>query len=272
MSIFEAIILGIVQGLTEFLPISSSGHLRIVPALFGWEDPGAAFTAVIQIGTMISILIFFWRDIVRIFRAWFRGLTDPVARMHHDSKMGWFVIIGTIPISVFGLLLQDQIETTARSLYLIGTMLIAVGLLMGVVDRYARHDRDLEATQLRDGILVGLAQALALIPGVSRSGITLTMGLGLGMNREAAARFSFLLSIPAIFLSGVYQLVDVLRNPSDLEFVPTLIASAVSLVVGYASIAFLLKFLQQHSTNVFVVYRVLLGVLILALVATGSIS
>jgi undecaprenyl-diphosphatase len=271
MDAFQAIVLGIVQGLTEFLPISSSAHLRIVPAFAGWEDPGAAFTAVTQLGTMAAVLLYFRRDLWSIANGWLAGLRDPRVRGTLDSRMGWYLIIGTIPIVIFGVIFSDQIETGARDLTLMGTTLIVLGLLLLAAERLARHDRELETVTRRDAILIGLAQAAALVPGVSRSGATLTAGLFLGFDRTAAARFSFLLSVPAVVLSGVYQLGDI-GGEGAVGAVPTTIATIFAFVSGYAAIAFLLRFLVTHTTAVFVVYRVALGILVLGLVATGVIS
>jgi undecaprenyl-diphosphatase len=274
VSWLEAIVLGVVQGLTEFLPISSSGHLRIVPALFGWEDPGAGFTAVIQIGTVAAVLIYFRRELWRITTTWLRSLRDPALRPTLDARMGWYVIVGTIPISILGLAFADQIETTARNLYLIGAMLIGFGLVMQVIDTTSRKVRSAEDAQMKDAIAVGFAQALALIPGVSRSGATISAGLLLGMNREAAARFSFLLSVPAIVLSGGYQFAKIVTGAeqTDAGLGALAVATVVSFVVGYAAIAFLLRYLARHSLGIFVWYRVVLGVLVIALAAAGTIS
>jgi undecaprenyl-diphosphatase len=271
VSALEAIILGIVQGLTEFLPISSTAHLRIVPAFAGWEDPGAAFTAVTQLGTMAAVLLYFRHDLWRITRASLRALRDPAERSSLDARLGFYIIIGTIPIGVFGLLFADQIETGARSLTLIGCTLIALGLLLLLAERLASHEREIDSFTARDGIIMGFAQAAALVPGVSRSGATLTAGLFLGFERRAAARYSFLLSVPAVVLSGVFELRKI-GEGEQAGAVPTAIATLAAFVVGYASIAFLLRWLANHSTAVFVVYRVALGVLVLSLVAAGTIE
>jgi undecaprenyl-diphosphatase len=274
VSVLEAIVLGITQGLTEFLPISSTAHLRIVPAFAGWEDPGAAFTAVTQLGTMTAVLLYFRGDLTRIARAWVRSLRDPAARRELDARLGWYIVLGTIPIGIFGLAFKDQIENGARDLYLIGIALIVLGLVLLVAERVARHDRPLEAITTRDGIVIGLAQALALVPGVSRSGATLTAGLFMGLDRTSAARFSFLLSIPAVVLSGLLEFVSIL-NGSDGEHVglgALAVATLLAFVVGYATIAFLLRYLSHHSTIVFVVYRVALGALVLVLASSGAIK
>ena len=273
MSIIEAIVLGIVQGLTEFLPISSTGHLRIVPAFLGWEDPGAAFTAVTQLGTMAAVLLYFRDDLWRIATAWLRGLRDPAARGTRDSRLGWYILLGTIPISIFGLAFRHQIESGARDLYLIGTALIVMGLVLLAAEQVGTRQRGMEDVETRDGVVMGLAQALALIPGVSRSGVTITAGLFLGLDRAAAARFSFLLSVPAVVLSGAFEMRDFVGDGGDSTGIPALaVATLLAFAVGYASIAFLLRFLASHSTYVFVVYRVALGSVVLALAAAGVIS
>jgi undecaprenyl-diphosphatase len=271
MDAFEAIVLGIVQGLTEFLPISSSGHLRIVPAFAGWEDPGAAFTAVIQLGTMAAVLVYFRRDLVNIARAWYAGLRDPAVRGTLDSRMGWYLIVGTIPIVIFGFAFDDAIEEDARSLTLIGTTLIVLGLLLLLAEAVGKRDREIETVTWRDSLLIGLAQSAALVPGVSRSGATITAGLFLGFDRAAAGRFSFLLSVPAVVLSGLYQLRDIGGEGAVGAF-PTILATVFSFISGYAAIAFLLRFLVTHTTAIFVVYRVVLGVVVLALAGANVID
>ena len=271
MSALEAIVLGIVQGLTEFLPVSSTAHLRIVPAFAGWEDPGAAFTAVTQLGTMAAVLLYFRHDLWRITVGFLAGLRDREARRTQDFRMGLYIILGTIPIGIFGFVFSDQIENGARNLTLIGCTLITLGLLLAMAEKVASHTRTLDTLNLRDGIIIGFAQACALVPGVSRSGATLTAGLFLGLERTAAARYSFLLSVPAVVLSGLFELRDI-GSGEGAEAVPTAIATLCAFVVGYASIAFLLRWLGNHSTAIFVVYRVGLGALVLILVATGTIS
>jgi undecaprenyl-diphosphatase len=274
VSLFEAIVLGITQGLTEFLPISSTAHLRIIPAFAGWEDPGAAFTAVTQLGTMAAVLLYFRADLARIARAWLRSLRDPAARREHDARLGWYIVLGTIPIGIFGIAFKDQIETGARDLYLIGVALIVLGFVLLAAERVGRKDREIKDITKRDGITVGFAQALALIPGVSRSGATISAGLFLGLDRTSAARFSFLLSVPAVVLSGLLEFVSIL-NGSDGEHVglgALAVATLLAFIVGYASIAFLLRYLSSHSTIVFVIYRVALGALVLVLVSSGTIK
>ena len=271
MDALQAIVLGIVQGLTEFLPISSSGHLRIVPALFGWEDPGAAFTAVIQLGTMAAVLLYFRKDLWRIAVTWVRSLRRPELRQELDARMGWYIIAGTVPISILGLAFSDQIENEARNLYLIGTTLIVLGLILWIADRTSKRERDVTTVTLRDSVIVGCAQALALIPGVSRSGATITAGLLLGFDRASAARYSFLLSVPAVVLSGLFELRKI-GEEEGAGLGPTILATFFAFIVGYASIAFLLRWLTSHTMGIFVVYRVALGVLVLALAAAGAIA
>lgn len=275
MTWLQALVLGLVQGLTEFLPISSSGHLRIVSEIFFGTDAGASFTAVTQLGTEAAVLVFFGKDIVRIVAAWFRGLAHREHRGDLDYRMGWYVIVGTIPVGVLGFLFKDQIRTSARNLWLIATMLIVFALVIAAAERYGRKTRKLDELTLRDGIVMGSAQALALIPGVSRSGGTISAGLFLGLTREAAARYSFLLAIPAVVASGLFSLPDAFEpageglNASGAQL---LVATAVAFAVGYASIAWLLKFVVDHSMYWFVGYRIALGTLVLALLATGTIS
>ena len=272
MSVLEAIVLGIVQGLTEFLPISSSAHLRIVPAFAGWEDPGAAFTAVTQLGTIAAVLLYFRHDLARIAVAWAASIVRRDRRQGPDARLGWIIFLGTIPIGILGLVFKDQIESGARSLYLIGSTLIALGLVLLLAERVGKRERGVESIDLRDGLVIGVAQAAALVPGVSRSGATITAGLFLGLEREAAARFSFLLSVPAIVLSGIFELGSIGSGEHDVGVGALVVATACAFVVGYASIAFLLRFLATHSTIVFVAYRIVLGVAVLALAATGTIE
>ncbi|WP_371833869.1 undecaprenyl-diphosphate phosphatase [Rhodococcoides yunnanense] len=274
MTWLQAIILGAVQGLTEFLPISSSGHLRIVSGVFWNEDAGASFTAVTQLGTEAAVLLFFWRDIVRIVKAWFVGLTKKDER-GLDYRMGWYVIIATIPIGVLGLLFKDQIRTGARNLYLIAFMLIAFAIVIAVAEKVGRKERPIEKLTTRDGIVMGLAQCLALVPGVSRSGATTSAGLFLGLEREAAVRFSFLLAIPAVTASGLFSLPDAFE-PVGTGLAASgpqlLLATVIAFGLGYASIAWLLKFVANHSLYWFVGYRIVLGVVVLGLLAGGVVS
>ena len=268
---FQAIVLGIVQGLTEFLPISSTAHLRIVPAFAGWDDPGSAFTAVVQLGTMAAVLLYFRADLWRIARTWLASLRDRSLRGTLDARMGWYIILGTIPIGFFGLIFKDQIETGARDLYLIGSALIVLGIALAVAERLATLRRGLEDINRRDAAVIGTAQALALVPGVSRSGSTITAGLFLGLDRAAAARYSFLLSVPAVVLSGLFELKDV-GGGSGPGAGATVIATVLAFIVGYASIAWLLRFVATHNLMPFVVYRIALGTVVLALAASGAIS
>jgi len=273
MSLLEAIVLGIVQGLTEFLPISSTGHLRIVPAFVGWDDPGAAFTAVTQLGTMTAVLLYFREELLRIWRAWWASLSDRSRRRELDARLGWYIVLGTIPIGVFGVLFGDQVETAARDLYVIGIALIVFGIVMYVADHVGRREREIEDVETKDGFWVGIAQAFALIPGVSRSGATISAGLFLGLDRAAAARFSFLLSVPAVVLSGLFELASIIKGDEGdhVGAAELITATFFAFVVGYASIAFLLRFLTNHTMFVFVAYRVVLGVIVLALVGSGAI-
>jgi undecaprenyl-diphosphatase len=271
MSALEALVLGLVQGLTEFLPISSSGHLRIVPALLGWEDPGAAFTAVIQLGTMAAVLLYFRHDLWRIARAWLRELRVPFARRSTEANLGWFIVLGTIPISIFGLIFSSQIESGARSLYLIGTMLILFSFVMLLAERVGKRDRELTEMDGRDGLTIGLAQALALVPGVSRSGATISAGLLRNFDRAAAARYSFLLSVPAVVLSGLFELKDI-GDGSGASLPATLIATVVAFISGYIAIAWLLRYLARGSFRPFVIYRVMLGLGVLGLLGAGVIQ
>jgi undecaprenyl-diphosphatase len=273
MDAFQAIVLGIVQGLTEFLPISSTGHLRIVPAFAGWEDPGAAFTAVIQLGTMAAVLVYFRSDLWGIVRAWIRELGTPWRGLSHEARLGWLIVLGTIPISIFGVAFSDQIESGARDLYLIGSALILFSFVMLAAEWVGERSphRPLTEINQRDGIFIGLAQALALIPGVSRSGSTISAGLFRGFDRRAAARYSFLLSVPAVVLSGLFELRD-LGEGDNASAGATVIATLVAFVSGYAAIAWLLRYLATHTMAIFVAYRIPLGILVLALAATGAID
>jgi undecaprenyl-diphosphatase len=274
LSLVQAIVLGVVQGLTEFLPISSSGHLRIVPAFAGWDDPGAAFTAVIQLGTMAAVLLYFRADLIRIATAWLASLRDPARRGTLDARLGWYLILATIPISLIGVALKDQIENGARDLYLIGSMLIFFGLVLLAAEAVSSRERDVSTITRRDAVVIGCAQALALVPGVSRSGATISAGLLLGFDRVSAARFSFLLSVPAVVLSGLYELKDVVNGSAEgaVGIAPTAVATVLAFITGYASIAFLLRFLTTHSTAVFVGYRIALGAAVLALAGSGAIA
>ena len=281
MTTFQAILLGIIQGLTEYLPISSTAHLRIVPALLGWPDPGAAFTAVIQFGTLIAVLWYFYRDILRIFTAVITGLRARKLFHNYDAQMGWMIAVGTIPIVVLGLLFKDDIETGLRSLYVISASMILLALILMLAEmlykRRVAHGaamKTIERLSWPDVLMVGMAQCVALIPGASRSGTTITGGLFVGMDRETAARFSFLLSLPSVFAAGVFELIKERHAllSADIGAANLIIATVVSGVVGYASIAFLLSYLKRHSTYLFVIYRIVLGIILLALLANGTLT
>lgn len=274
MGIFEAIILGIVQGLTEFLPVSSSAHLRVTSELLGIGDAGAAFTAITQIGTEAAVIVFFWRDIVRIIGKWFKSLPGKtVPRNDPDAKMGWWIILGTIPIVVLGLLFQDSIETTLRSLWFTAISLIVFGLLLGVADRVGQKVRPIEKLTWKHGLIYGFAQAAALIPGVSRSGGTITAGLFMGYKREAAARYSFLLAIPAVLGSGFYQVFKVIKAPeTQTPWSMTIIATVVAFAIALVVIGFFMRYISKRSFMPFVIYRVLIGVVIIVLLVTGVLT
>lgn len=271
ISWLEAVILGVVQGLTEFLPISSSAHVLIVSQLFGWEDPGAAFTAVTQIGTETAVILYFRKDIWRIISTWTRSLTNADLRSSIDARMGWYVILGTIPIGILGFLFQDQIETVARNLWLVAVMLIGFGVVLGIADRYGPQRKSLEDLSMRDGVLFGMAQSLALIPGVSRSGATISGGLFLGYDRAAATRYAFLLAIPAVMASGLFEATKI-ADQEVVSWGPTIVATAIAFCVGYAVIAWLIRYITSNSYLPFVIYRIGLGVLILVLLSTGVLT
>lgn len=271
MGWFEALVLGLVQGLTEFLPISSSAHLRVVAAFAGWGDPGAAFTAVIQIGTETAVLLYFGRKIGRIIGNWFRSIYRPEYRRDPAARMGWLIIVGSIPIGVLGLLFEEQIESVFRDLRLIATTLIVFGVVLLVADRIGRKERDLDHLTVPHGLGYGLAQSLALIPGVSRSGGTISGGLLLGYKRADAAEYSFLLAVPAVLASGFYQLADIGAGQAP-AWGPTILATLVSFGVGYLVIAWLMSYIKQGTFVPFVVYRILLGGLLLVLVFTGVLD
>lgn len=272
MGWLEAIVLGLIQGLTEFLPISSSAHLFIGGQLLGFGDPGAAFTAVTQLGTETAVIIYFWRDILRITKSWFGALAGKVPRNDPDARMGWLVIIGSIPIVVLGLLFEDAIDSTLRNLWITVCMLAGVALIMWFFDSRGTHKKELHDLSWRDGLLFGFAQACALIPGVSRSGGTITAGLAMGYSREAAARYSFLLAVPAVMGSGFYKLLDIADDPVPPAWGPILLATAVAFVVGYAVIAWLLRFISTHSFKPFVFYRLGLAAVIAVLLLTGQLD
>jgi undecaprenyl-diphosphatase len=284
MSTWEAILLGIVQGLTEFLPISSTAHLRIVPALVGWSDPGAEFTAIIQLGTLVAVFLYFWSDIVRIAAAVARGVTSgrPLATL--EARLGWMIALGTVPIVVCGLLFKEHIKNTLRSLYVVAAALILVALVLAWAEWLLRRRaqaghafRELDQLTWLDSFLIGCAQAVALIPGSSRSGTTIAGGLFCGLSRSTAARFSFLLSLPSVLAAAVLEMYDVYKHraslPASFPSMGNLVLSTVvSGIVGYAAIALLIRYLKTHTMWIFIWYRLLLGGLLLALLLTGKIA
>ncbi|MGV8885123.1 MAG: undecaprenyl-diphosphate phosphatase [Microbacteriaceae bacterium] len=281
MSFIEAIILGLVQGLTEFLPVSSSAHLRIVGEFLpSAVDPGATFTAITQLGTEAAVIIYFWKDITRIIGRWFRHFgaqggahSEGIPKNDPDVRLGWLIIIGTIPIVLVGYFAQESIRTTFRSLWLVAIVLIVFGIILGIADWLGKKTRHLEELGYRHGIVIGAAQMLALIPGVSRSGATTTAGLALGYTRTAAARFSFLLAIPAVFGSGLYELVHSFGEPAGYYgYAETAVATVIAFGVGYVVIAFLMRYISTHSFLPFVIYRIVLGSALLVLLSTGVIT
>jgi undecaprenyl-diphosphatase len=268
----EAVVYGLLQGLTEFLPISSTAHIRIAPALMGWQDPGAGFTAVIQLGTVLAVLIYFAKDLANALVGWAKSLAGK-HRDTVDARMGWAIFFGTIPIVVFGVLGQDAIKGSLRSLWVVAGSLIFMGILMAVAESVAKKSRPIESVKATDGWIVGLWQAVALIPGMSRSGSSITGALFSGFDRQTAARFSFLLSVPSVLAAGVKELYDERDHLLNGDMLmPTLVATLVSFAVGYASIAFLMKFLQRNGILPFVAYRIALGLILIALLATGTLD
>lgn len=271
MNVGQALVYGLVQGLTEFLPVSSTAHLRIVQAFFGWKDPGAPFTAVIQLGTTLAVVLYFWRELLHITVGWARGLVDQASRASLEYRMGWYLILATIPVGFFGLVFSHQIETSARNLWVIATALIVMALVLGVADRVGTKRRAEEELTTGDAVAVGVAQSLALIPGVSRSGATITAGLFRGLDRPTAARFSFLLSIPAVVLSGLYEARKIGGSGAPGVGI-TGLATIISFVVGLASIAWLMRYISKHSTLVFVAYRIAMGLVLIVLLSTSVLS
>ncbi len=274
MSWLQVVVLSVVQGLTEFLPVSSSGHLAIVSRLFFDDDAGASFTAVTQLGTEVAVLVYFARDITRIVKAWVVGLFNPAVR-DADYRLGWYVIIGTIPIGLFGLLFKDEIRTGARNLWLIATALIVFSAVIAAAEYFGKQGRHVGQLTWRDSVTVGLAQCLALVPGVSRSGATISAGLFLGLDRELAARFGFLLAIPAVFASGLFSLPDAFHPVGEgmsASGAQLLVATLIAFVVGFAAVAWFLRFLVRHSMYWFVAYRIALGTVVLALLGTGVVA
>ena len=273
MDFFEALILGLVQGITEFLPISSTAHLRVVPALLGWKDPGAAFSAIIQLGTTAAVIVYFAKDLWKIAGAFFGGIARRQPFDTQEARLGWYIIVGTLPVGVAGLLLKDLIEGAFRSLYVIAFAAIGLALLLVAAERMAKHTRELHQVTLRDGIVIGLAQAVALIPGASRSGVTLTAGLFHGLKRDAAARFSFLLSIPATLAAGAFEMRHLVGMTHEgLPVGAVVVGTLSSFGFGYVAIAALIRYLQTHTTSVFIFYRLGLGAGILLLVALDVLT
>lgn len=270
MGWLEAIVLGIVQGLTEFLPVSSSAHVSIVGRLLFARDPGAAFTAMCQLGTEFAVVVYFRRDIGRIISAWCRALVGRLPQSDPDARMGWLVIIGSVPIVVLGLLFEDLIETTLRNLWITAAMLAGFAVVIGVVDRFARNERRLDQLTWKHGILYGLAQSLALIPGVSRSGGTIAAGLAMGYRREVAARYSFLLAIPAVLGSGFYQLAQVIREEgATAAWGPITVATVIAFAIGLGVIHWLLRYISTHTFTPFVLYRIAIAAVVAVLLLTG---
>lgn len=270
--LFKAAILGIIQGLTEFIPVSSTAHLRVIPALLGWKDIGAAYTAVMQIGTLIATLIYFRKDITALTKGFIGSITRKEYLTNDASRIFILIILGTIPISICGILLKRFIEGDARGLYVISAALILLAIVLFIAEKMGKKEKDFSQMSLKDGIVIGCAQALALIPGSSRSGVTITAGLFRNLKRDAAARFSFLLSIPAVGLSGLYELYkerDALLNEN---FSGLMIATIVSGIVGYFAIAFLINYLKTKSNMIFIIYRIILGIIILALLSQGILT
>ena len=270
--VFKAIVYGIIQGLTEFIPISSTAHLRVIPALLNWGDEGAAFAAVIQMGTLIATLIFFRKDIGALTSGFLKAFKSKNYFSDPYSRIFILIIMGTIPISVCGILLKNFIEGDARGLYVICGALIILAILLYIAEKVTLRKKDFSEITIKDGIIIGLAQALALIPGSSRSGVTITAGLFCGLKRDVTARYSFLLSIPAIGLSGLYELYTERHELLNESFVSLLIATVVSGIVGYLSIAFLISYLKRKSTLLFVIYRIALGIIILVLLLLGILQ
>lgn len=275
MSFLEALILGLVQGLTEFLPISSSAHVQIAQQLMNLSELSrpelTAFIATIQLGTEIAVVAYFLKDILRIGGSWFRWARKPRQSMNSDTKLGWLIIIGTLPVVILGLAFRDFIENDVRSLWVIAFTLIGFGVLLGVADLLGRREKTIKDLSTSHGIMFGLGQALALVPGVSRSGGTITVGLMLGYTREAAARYSFLLAIPAVLGSGLFQFFSSVSGLSNDFLVATVVATVVSGVVGLSVIHYLLRYLQKGSFMPFVIWRVLVGSWLIIMLSTGQL-
>ncbi|SDW72578.1 undecaprenyl-diphosphatase [Amycolatopsis xylanica] len=272
MGWFEALVLGLVQGLTEFLPISSSAHLRITAALAGWDDPGAAFTAVTQIGTELAVILYFAKKIGKVIQAWFFSLYKKDWRGHPDARLGWLIIVGSLPIVFLGLLFQDDIDHAFRDLRITATMLIVFGVILMIADRVGKKYRELDHLTVPHGLGFGFAQALAIVPGVSRSGGTVSAGLFLGYTRAEATEYAFLLAVPAVFGSGLYKLTDIGKDGVPAQWGPTILATLVAFGVGYVVIAWLMAFIKTKSYLPFVIYRIALGILLFVLILTGALA
>ena len=270
MTNFESLVLGVVQGVTEFLPISSTAHLRIVPALLHWDDPGAAYTAVLQLGSLVAVIGYFLPELMKMLSAGLKALTDRSQPPSRPARELGYLVVGTIPAVVAGVLFRHAIEGSFRSLWVIASAMIVVALMLAVVEKKAAHVRAFDELTLRDALLIGCAQAFAVIPGVSRSGSTLMAAMALGFKREAAARFSFLLSVPIVAAAGVFEMPKVM-HAHDLHGSTMAIGLLAAAVAGYASIAWLLRFLRARSTVPFIIYRVALGLVLMALLATGRL-
>jgi undecaprenyl-diphosphatase len=275
LNIFEALALGIIQGLTEFLPISSSAHVQIAEQLMGLgsmpKPQLTAFIATIQLGTELAVLIYFWRDITNIIKVWFGSFRTPWSKASAEAKLGWLIIVGSLPIVLIGLLFQDAIESKLRNLWVIAATLIVFGIILAISDRVGRKQRSLVQMTARDGILLGFGQALALIPGVSRSGGTISVGLFLGFSRQAAARYSFLLAIPAVFASGIYEFLKTYKDLPGDQLAATGVATVAAFAVGFSVIVALLRYLNRGSFMPFVIWRIALGVALIAALVTGAL-
>lgn len=287
MNVFDAVILGLIQGLTEFLPISSSAHVQIAEQLLGLSDMSkpqlTAFIATIQLGTELAVLIYFFKDILRILKAWFADFAKLPkrilvrrnvieARIHQDAKLGWLIIVGSLPVVVIGLAFKDLIENDLRNLWVIAVMLIVFGVILGLADRFGKRNKSIESLSTKHGLFFGLGQALAVIPGVSRSGGTISVGLALGYSRQAAARYSFLLAIPAVLASGGYEFLKTYQDLSQADLIATVIAAIVAFATGFSVIVALLRYLNRGSFMPFVVWRIVVGIALLAMLSNGVVA
>lgn len=287
MNVFDAVILGLIQGLTEFLPISSSAHVQIAEQLLGLSDMSkpqlTAFIATIQLGTELAVLIYFFKDILRILKAWFADFAKLPkrilvrrnvieARIHQDAKLGWLIVVGSLPVIFIGLAFKDLIENDLRNLWVIAVMLIVFGVILGLADRFGKRNKSIESLSTKHGLFFGLGQALAVIPGVSRSGGTISVGLALGYSRQAAARYSFLLAIPAVLASGGYEFLKTYQDLSQADLVATVIAAIVAFATGFSVIVVLLRYLNRGSFMPFVVWRIVVGIALLAMLSNGVVA